>query len=103
MAAVTPARDAAGYESFQVDGLDSLQHVKLVSFPTPRGGEVPLYGFETLTLAPIDRALIDPTLLTPAEIAWIDDYHRRVREALTPLVDGETQAWLEQATQPLRA
>ena len=41
VAAVTPAKDAAGYESFQVDGLDSLQHVKLVSFPTPRGGVLP--------------------------------------------------------------
>ena len=43
MAAVTPAKDAAGYESFQVDGLESLQHVKLVSFPTPRGGVLPAY------------------------------------------------------------
>ena len=43
VAAVTPARDAAGYESFQVDGLESLQHVKLVSFPTPRGGVLPAY------------------------------------------------------------
>ncbi len=43
IAKVTDARDAAGYESFRVDGLDSLQHVKLVSFPTPRGGVLPAY------------------------------------------------------------
>jgi extracellular elastinolytic metalloproteinase len=43
VAKVTTAKDAGGYESFKVDGVDSLQHVKLVSFPTPRGGVVPAY------------------------------------------------------------
>jgi len=60
-----------------------------------------IYGFETITLAPIDRHAIDASLLEPHEIAWLDDYHRRVREALTPLVDAETAAWLMQATRPL--
>ena len=57
--------------------------------------------FETLTLAPIDRALIDKALMTEAEIAWLDRYHARVREELTPLVDDETAEWLLQATAPL--
>jgi Xaa-Pro aminopeptidase len=57
--------------------------------------------FETLTLAPIDRALIDPGLLDADERAWLDAYHARVREAIAPLVDRETAAWLEQATAPL--
>ena len=43
IAKVTQAKDAAGYESFKVSGLDSLQHVKLVSFPTPKGGVLPAY------------------------------------------------------------
>jgi Xaa-Pro aminopeptidase len=63
--------------------------------------ERPMLGFETLTLAPIDRALIAPSLLAPAEIAWLDAYHARVRETLTPLVDEATAAWLAEATQPL--
>jgi Xaa-Pro aminopeptidase len=58
-------------------------------------------GFETLTLAPIDRKLIDPNLLDPDETAWLDAYHARVRESLTPLVDPETAHWLQQATAPL--
>ena len=37
-----------------------------------------MLGFETLTLAPIDRRLIDPGLLEPAERAWLDAYHARV-------------------------
>ncbi|WP_119459098.1 M24 family metallopeptidase [Rhodospirillaceae bacterium SYSU D60014] len=64
-------------------------------------GERPTLGFETLTLAPIDRTLIEPALLSPAEVAWLDAYHRRVRETLTPLVDEATAAWLVEVTRPL--
>ncbi|WP_366555324.1 aminopeptidase P family protein [Aquibaculum sediminis] len=64
-------------------------------------GERPMHGFETLTLAPFDRHLIDPALLTSEERTWIDTYHARVRESLTPLLDAETAGWLEGATAPL--
>jgi Xaa-Pro aminopeptidase len=57
--------------------------------------------FETLTLAPIDRNLVEPSLLTADEIAWLDAYHARVRETLTPLVDPETARWLAEATRPI--
>jgi Xaa-Pro aminopeptidase len=60
-----------------------------------------IYGFETITLAPIDREAIEPSLLEPHEIAWLDQYHARVRETLTPLVDGATASWLAQVTRPL--
>ena len=66
--------------------------------PEIKGAERAMLAFETLTLAPIDRTLIDPGLLDPQERAWLDAYHARVRESLTPLVDGETAAWLEAAT-----
>jgi Xaa-Pro aminopeptidase len=68
--------------------------------PVP-GGERPMLGFETLTLAPIDRTLIELALLTPEERGWMDGYHARVRETLSPLLDEETTAWLEDATRPL--
>ncbi|MCP4329409.1 MAG: aminopeptidase P family protein [Alphaproteobacteria bacterium] len=58
-------------------------------------------AFETLTLAPIDRNLIDTTLLTPEDRAWVDAYHALVREVIAPRVDGATAAWLGQATAPL--
>jgi Xaa-Pro aminopeptidase len=60
-----------------------------------------IYGFETITLAPIDREAIARSLLEPHEVAWLDRYHARVREALTPLVDAETAAWLAEVTRPL--
>ncbi len=65
------------------------------------GGEKQLLEFETLTLASIDRTLIEPALLTPDERAWLDAYHARVRETLGPRLDGDTRAWLEQATAAL--
>lgn len=65
------------------------------------GAEREMLGFETITLAPIDRALIEPALLTADERAWLDSYHARVRDTLSPLVDAETRAWLERATAPV--
>ena len=63
-----------------------------------------LLGFETLTLAPIDRRLIEPSQMTGEEIAWMDAYHARVRETLAPLIaDRATRDWLAGATAPLDA
>ena len=55
------------------------------------GGERKMMEFETITLAPIDLELVEPTLLTADERAWLNAYHARVRETLTPLVDDETR------------
>ena len=63
--------------------------------------EKPLLEFETLTLAPIDLAMVEPSLLNREEKAWLNAYHARVRETLSPLVDAETKAWLESATRAL--
>ena len=56
-----------------------------------------MLGFETLTLAPIDRRLIDAGLLEPRERGWLDAYHARVAAALAPLVEPETGRWLRAA------
>jgi Xaa-Pro aminopeptidase len=63
--------------------------------------ERPMLAFETLTLAPIDLALVERALLTPEETAWLDAYHARVRQALAPLVDKDTAKWLKTATGPI--
>lgn len=57
--------------------------------------------FETITLAPIDRNLIDRDLLTEDERGWLDAYHARVRDTLSPLVDEDVRIWLETATAPI--
>lgn len=59
-------------------------------------------GFETLTLFPFDRTLFDLAIMTPEEIAWVDNYHAAVRERLTPALDTEEErAWLAEHTLPL--
>ena len=69
----------------------------------PAMGERQLLGFETLTLAPIDRRLIDASLLTKAETSWLDAYHRLVEERIAPLVDGDSSDWLMRVTRPIGA
>ncbi|WP_374276153.1 M24 family metallopeptidase [Brevundimonas sp.] len=67
----------------------------------PEGGERPMHGFEQLTFAPIDRALIEVDLLTPAERAYVDAYHAETWAKIGPLVESEVRTWLEQACAPL--
>ncbi|GBU17196.1 MULTISPECIES: aminopeptidase P family protein [Methylobacterium] len=67
------------------------------------GGERAMHGFETLTLVPYDRRLIDRALLSEAETAQVDAYHTRVRDSLGKALDGTARAWLDAATRPLGA
>jgi len=64
----------------------------------PAGAERSMMDFETITLAPIDRNLIEADLLTDDERSWLNAYHARVRQTLTPLVGEDVRAWLEGAT-----
>jgi Xaa-Pro aminopeptidase len=63
--------------------------------------EKPLNAFETLTLAPIDRRLVERKLLDAGEAAWLNTYHAEVARTLSPLVDDATRRWLAAATRPL--
>ncbi|WP_293681166.1 aminopeptidase P family protein [uncultured Phenylobacterium sp.] len=76
-----------------------IENLQFVTEPAMiPGGERPMMGFETLTLAPIDRHLIDRELLTTGERAQLDAYHARVREVIAPLVEADVRAWLIDAT-----
>ncbi len=57
--------------------------------------------FDTLTLLPIQRALIDADALTSDERSWLNDYHARVLRELTPHLDADSAAWLARATAPI--
>ncbi|MFL5079667.1 MAG: aminopeptidase P family protein [Microvirga sp.] len=78
-----------------------IENLVLVARREIAGAEREMMGFETLTFAPIDRALIEATLLTADEREWLDAYHARVREVLTPELDEATRAWLVEATRAL--
>jgi Xaa-Pro aminopeptidase len=79
-----------------------IENLQVVTPAAPiSGGERPMLGFETLTLAPIDRRLIKVSLLTDNERAWMDAYHAEVLAKVGPLMQGEARVWLEQACAPL--
>ncbi len=65
------------------------------------GGERPMLGFETLTLCPIDRRLIDRKLLDSYETSWLDAYHARVLKEVGDHLDGGDLDWMRQACSPL--
>ena len=90
-----------GYYKTGAFGIRIENLVVVSELPRPEGGERDMLGFETLTLCPIDRTLVDTGLLSRDEVAWLDAYHRRVRETVGPLVDAQARAWLEAATRPL--
>ncbi|MEK9577396.1 MAG: M24 family metallopeptidase, partial [Halieaceae bacterium] len=59
-------------------------------------------GLESMAFVPFNRQLIDVAMLTMPEKVWVDDYHRQVRDRVSPLLDDDDViAWLEIATKPL--
>jgi len=90
-----------GYYKTGAYGIRIENLVTVIPMESPEDAEKELFGFETLTLAPIDLALVVPELLTEQEAEWLDAYHATVRDTLTPLVGAETAEWLRRATRPL--
>ncbi|MCB1401878.1 MAG: M24 family metallopeptidase C-terminal domain-containing protein, partial [Rhodobacteraceae bacterium] len=93
---IEPGNYREGLYGIRIENLAVVQPAEI-----PQGGERPMHAFETLTLAPIDRRLIDAGLLDPAERDWLDAYHARVAANLAPLVDAEDAQWLAAACRPL--
>ena len=73
----------------------------LVVRRSAREEERPMLEFEALTLVPFDTRLLDTSLLTAAEIVWLDAYHERVAAQICPLLSGPDREWLRAATRPL--
>ena len=78
-----------------------IESLVMVKEATGDAGDAGFMNFETLTLAPIDRALMKQELLDPNEIAWLDKYHQTVRNQLSKLLETPVASWLADATKPL--
>jgi Xaa-Pro aminopeptidase len=78
-----------------------IENLILVAPRTVEGAEKSLLGFDTLTFAPIDRNLVEVSLLTAEERAWLNEYHARVLEVVGPQLDGEALDWAKEACTPL--
>ena len=92
-----------GYYRADCYGIRHENLVLVTEMPASPGADQPMLGFDAITLVPFDRRLLDTQLLDEHEIAWIDAYHRRVRETIGPRLGASERAWLEQATAPLAA
>ena len=89
-----------GYYKTDAYGI-RIENLELVVAADIAGAEKPVNAFETLTLAPIDRRLINLNMLSGEELSWLNDYHARVRHEVRPHVDEATKVWLDAATAPL--
>lgn len=74
-----------------------IENLILVQPAELAGRGKPFLRFEVLTLAPLERRLIDPALLLPEEIGWVDGYHARVLAEIGPLLEPQEAAWLARA------
>ena len=92
--------DEPGYYKTGEYGI-RIENLLLVEPREIAGAEGEFLGFETLTLAPIERALVDRELLSGEEVGWWNTYHARVLEVVGPLVDGTAKAWLAEQCRPL--
>lgn len=79
-----------------------IENLIVVTEPeTIDGGERPMMGFETITLAPIELDLVMPALLSEVERHWLNKYHARVRQTLTPHLPADVAEWLALATRSI--
>ncbi len=101
--ALRPGMIVSNEPGYYRDGAFGIRCENLVAVRQAEdlAGEIPMLEFETLTLAPFDRRLVDPDLLTADERRWLDDYHRRVASEVGPLLEEPERAWLARAAAPL--
>jgi Xaa-Pro aminopeptidase len=89
-----------GYYKTDAYGI-RIENLELVVGSDIAGAEKAMNAFETLTLAPIDRRLIDVNMLRADELKWLNDYHAWVAAEVRPQLDEVTRTWLDRATAPL--
>lgn len=89
-----------GYYKANAFGI-RIENLQYVTEAKKKNGGRPMMGFEPLTLAPIDRRLIDKTQMSAPEIDWLNAYHARVQKTLMPMVAKSTQVWLKKNCQVL--
>ena len=81
------------------EGAFGIRLENLVAVTPPEMG---FHRFETITIVPFERDLIDTGLLGPEAVAWLDEYHARVADRLSPhMATPEMAAWLQAKCAPL--
>ena len=78
-----------------------IENLVLVVEKDVPGADKEVLGFETLTFVPIEKKLIDATMLSDRELQWLNDYHAAVLALIGPQLEGEDKLWLERQCAPL--
>ena len=78
-----------------------IENLVLVVEKDVPGADKEMLGFETLTFVPIDKRLIDASMLSDRELQWLNDYHAAVLALIGPQLEGEEKLWLERQCAPL--
>jgi Xaa-Pro aminopeptidase len=92
-----PGYYKAGHFGIRIENLVIVEPVEI------EGAEHPVLGFETITFAPIARNLVATELMSAPELAWLNAYHAKVLEKLSPTMAGDDLAWLQSACAPISA
>jgi Xaa-Pro aminopeptidase len=92
--------DEPGYYKTGAFGIRIENLIYVRAHPQETGPKA-FYGFDVLTLAPIDLTLVDRDMLDRGEVEWLNLYHRRVAGTLSPMLDPNTRKWLETATRAI--
>ena len=69
--------------------------------PVACGGDHQMLGFAHLTYVPFDVRLLEPSLLSATEIAWLNDYHLQVYQKMAEYLDDKDHSWLRTVCQPI--
>lgn len=91
-----------GYYREGAYGIRLENLVLVTSAQEIKGGEHPMMSFETLTLVPFAKDLIDQTLLTKAELNWLNEYHQKVWKTVGKQLTGKAKSWLKDATRLIK-
>jgi Xaa-Pro aminopeptidase len=87
----------AGNFGIRIENLLVIQAAPMLPDSDPRD----MWEFETLTYVPINKKMIEISILTAQEILWLNSYHNTVLAKLTPFIDLSTKEWLVKATSPI--
>ncbi len=91
-----------GYYKEGAFGIRIENLIMVVDDGCMQDGKTPAMKFDTVTLVPIDKRLIDVSLMEAAELKWLNDYHKRVEREVGPHLDPAEKKWLKEACSPLK-
>jgi Xaa-Pro aminopeptidase len=98
--ALRPGMIVSNEPGYYRDGVFGMrcENLVVVREALQEDGDTPMLEFEALTLVPFDTRLLDTSLMSAAELDWLNAYHQRVATAIGPLLQGSDKEWLAQAT-----